>query len=144
MARGDFTIFNKAKEWEGDGTIDYDTNTFKIAICDNTTTPAATDATPTLINYTQVGTAGSYTDGGLTVTMTWVESSGTVTLDSDNPTFTADVSNDSDAYWGILYQYGLHNTVTNACVGFLDLGGPIDMSVDPITVSVPSGWFTKA
>lgn len=136
MARGDVTVFNVAKEWLADGTFDLDTNTFKLAICDNTTTPTAATATPTLADFTEVGAAGTYTAGGTTLTMTWTESGGTVTLDSaTNPTWAQDALNDVDAYWGILYQPGLSNGTTDAALVFVDLGGPVDMTAGALTVT---------
>ena len=146
MARGDVTVFNVAKEWLADGTFDLDTNTFKLAICDNTTAPTASTATPTLSDFTEVTAAGTYTAGGTTCTLTWAESGGTVTLDSStNPTWAADASNDVDAYWGILYQDGLVNGTTDVALAYVDLGGPVDMTAGSLTVTWnASGIFTLA
>jgi hypothetical protein len=146
MASGDVVVFNTAKEWLMDGTFDLDTNTFKLAICDNTTAPTAATATPTLSDFTEVGSAGSYTAGGTTLTVTWVESAGTVTFDSStNPSWAQNGSNDTDAYWGIVYQSGLHNGVTDAALAYVDLGGPINMQSGSLTVTWnASGIFTLA
>lgn len=140
MARGDVTVFNTAKEWLMDGTFDLDGDTIKIAICDNTTAPTASTATPNLSDFTEVGSAGSYTAGGETLTCTWVESGGTVTFDSStNPTWASNGSNDTDAYWGIIYS----TTATNAAIAYVDLGGPVDMSAGALTINWnASGIFT--
>lgn len=145
MARGDLTIFNKAKEWEGDGTFDYDTNTFKMAILDNSTTPTAAMATPTLASFTEVGTAGTYSAGGFTCTMTWAEVAGVVTLDSVSvPTWNANGSNDNDAHWAVLYQSGTHNSIADACLLFVDLNGPVSMITNKLTLEFDAlGAFTK-
>lgn len=136
MATGDVTVFNKAKEWLMDGTFDLDTNTFKCAILDNTTAPTASTVTPTLSDFTEVGSAGSYTAGGETLTMTWGESGGTATLDSTvNPNWTQNASNDTDAYWGLVYQTGLHNGTTDAALCFVELGGPVDMTAGDLTIT---------
>lgn len=143
MATGDIVVFNTAKEWLADGTFDLDTNTFKLAICDNTLAPTAATATPTLSDFTQVGSAGSYTAGGNTITVTWVEAAGTVTLDvSASTNWTQNASNDTDAYWGIIYQSGTFNTVTDAALAYVELGGPVDMSAGALTVDLTAGIFT--
>lgn len=146
MAQGDFVVFNTAKEWLMDGTFDLDSNTIKVAICDNTTAPTATTTTPSLGDFTEVGTAGTYTAGGTTLTCTWVESGGTVTFDSSiNPTWAADAGNDTDAYWGIVYASGTLNGQTDPAIGYLDLGGPVNMATTALTITWnASGLFTLA
>lgn len=146
MATGDLTVFNTAKEWLGDGTFDLDTNSFKCAVLDNTTAPTASTATPTLSDFTEVGAAGSYTAGGEALTVTWVESAGTVTFDSStNPTWAQNASNDTDAYWGLVYQTGLNNGTTDAALCFIELGGPVDMTAGDLTITFnASGIFTLA
>lgn len=134
MATGDITFFNSAMEemienWAG-------TDTLKLAICDNTTAPTAADVDPELADYTQVGTAGTYTAGGtsLGTVATAVSYSGTTTtIDSaTNPTWAQDASNDTDAYWGVIYN----DTQTGGpCMAFVELGGPVDMSAGALTVT---------
>lgn len=130
MAQGDVTRFNEAYAddymagWAASDTI-------KIAILDNTTTPAAGDTTPALGDYTEVGAAGTYTAGGTSLG-TWgdfsSQTSGVGKLDSaTNPSWTGDASNDTDAYWGLIYN----DTQTgDPALFFVDLGGPIDMTAD--------------
>ena len=146
MAAGDIVVFNTAKEWLMDGTFDLDTNTIKCAICDNTTAPTATTATPSLGDFTQVGTAGTYVADGTALTCTWVESGGTVTFDSStNPSWAANGSNDTDAYWGIVYAVGALNGQTNPAICYIDLGGPINMATTTLTITFnASGVFTLA
>lgn len=146
MAQGDVSVFNTSKEWLADSTFDLDTNSFKLAILDNTVTPAVTTVTPTLSDFTEVGSAGSYTAGGDALTVTWVEAAGTVTFDSStNPTFTQNASNDVDAWWGLVYQTGLHNGTTDAALCFVELDGPVDMTAGDLTVTWnAAGIFTLA
>jgi len=146
MATGDVTVFNTAKEWLMDGTFDLDGDTIKLAICDNTVAPTATTATPALGDFTEVGVAGTYVAGGATCTCTWVESAGTVTFDSStNPTWAQDASNDTDAYWGILYADNVTVPVADAAIAYVELGGPVDMSAGSLTVTFnASGVFTLA
>ena len=78
--------------------------------------------------------------------MTWSESAGTATLDSTvNPSWTQDGSNSTTAYWGLVYQTGLHNGTTDAGLCFVELGGPVDMTAGDLTVTwSASGIFTLA
>lgn len=146
MAAGDVTVFNTAKEWLMDGTFDLDGDTFKLAICDNTATPTAAFATPALGDFTQVGTAGTYLAGGEALTATWVESTGTVTLDfTNNPSWAQHASNDVDAYWGIIYADNVTVPFADCAIAFVDLGGPVDMSAGSLTVTFAgTGLFTLA
>lgn len=141
MAAGDFTLFEEAGLAMFDGTHDFDTHTFKLAILDNTTAPTAADATPALADYTQVGSAGSYTAGGDTMTVSLSEAAGVVTVDiTTNPTWAQNASNDTDAYWLLLYN----DTATgDPAIGYVELGGPIDMSTGDLTWNWnASGAFT--
>ena len=144
MATGDVVVFNTAKEWLMDGTFDLDNDSFKCAILDNTTAPTATTATPALGDFTEVGSAGSYTAGGEALTVTWVESGGTVTFDSStNPTWAQNASNDTDAYWGLVYADNVTVPVADAAVCYVELGGPVDMSAGSLTITWDAaGIFT--
>lgn len=116
----------------------------KTALLDNTTTPIASFATPALGDFTEVGTAGTYTAGGISLG-TWgalsIESGGVLTFDSGtNPTWAQDASNDTDAFWGLLYN---DTDAGDAAFAFVDLGGPVDMSAGALTITWnASGIFT--
>ena len=145
MAQGDVTVFNeaKAKMLDGDWAS---TDHFYIAICDNTAAPSASTTTPTLGDFTEVGTGGTYTSGGTdlgTLATLVSESAGTMTFDSTtNPTWAQDASNDADAYWGIIYNY---TDAGNDALAFVDLGGPVDMTAGDLTITWNgSGIFTIA
>ncbi len=135
MATGDFTLFEEAKAymlaggWEAADDI-------KCAVLDNTTTPTAAFATPAFADFTEVGAAGSYTAGGTSLG-TWTsmisEAAGVATMDSStNPTWAQDASNDTDAYWGLVYN---DTDAGKRAIGFVDLGGPVDMSAGPLTIT---------
>ena len=145
MARGDVTIFEEARAYLIDGGWE-GTDTIKCAILDNTTTPAVDDTTPALGDYTEVGTDGEYVAGGTsigTLAACVTQTDGTVKFDSDtNPTWAQDASNDDDAYWGLIYN---DTDASDLAIGFVDLGGPVDMSAGALTVSWnASGIFTIA
>jgi len=135
MATGDITWFNEAR------TLDYfagwaGTDTIKVAILDNTVAPTASTATPALGDFTQVGTAGTYVSGGTSLgdwATVWSQSGGTGTMDSTtNPTWAQDASNDTDAYWGLLYN---DTQAGDPAIAFVELGGPVDMSAGSLTIT---------
>lgn len=143
MARNDITFFQEAlaKMLEGDWAS---TDHFYCAILDNTATPTAAFTTPTLGDFTEVGTAGSYVAGGtdLGTLADLVSQSGAVmTFDSaTNPTWAQHASNDNDAYWALVYNY---TDAGNDALLFVDLGGPVDMTAGDLTVNWNgSGLFT--
>lgn len=135
MAAGDITFFNEAKAFMLDGGWE-SADDLKVAICDNTTAPTAATASPTLSDFTQVGTAGTYVSGGTSLG-TWgafvTQSSGTVTMDSTtNPTWAQHASNDTDAYWGIVYN---DTDASDAALCYVDLGGPVNMQTGSLTIT---------
>lgn len=143
MATGDLVVFDeaKAKMLDGDWAS---TDEFYCAICDDTTTPAAADATPVIGDYTQVGAGGTYVNNGTTLgalSALVTEAAGVMTFDSaTNPTWAQDAGNDVDAYWAIVYNF---TDAGKDAVCFVDLGGPVDMSAGALTVTWnASGLFT--
>ena len=135
MATGTIIWFEEARKmsyFAGWAT----TNDIKLAILDDTTTPIAAFATPSLSDFTEVTAAGTYTAGGTSIgtwDATWSEAAGTGTHDSaTNPTWTQNGANDVDAYWGLLYNATLAGDLAYA---FVELGGPVDMTAGALTVT---------
>lgn len=144
MAQGDITLFDEWLAYSEDGGWGA-SDVIKVAILDNTTTPTASDATPALGDYTEVGTSGTYSAGGSSIgslSTLISEAGGTMTFDSaTNPTWAANGSNDNDAYWALIYN---DTQAGDPAIGFVDLGGPIDMTAGPLTVTWnASGIYTK-
>ena len=145
MATGDVTVFDEAKAYMIDGDW-ASTDDIKCAILDNTAAPAAGTATPALGDFTEVGTAGSYTAGGTSLgnlTTCVTEAAGTMTFDSaTNPTWAQNASNDTDAYWGLIYN---DTQVGDPAIAFVELGGPVNMATGSLTITWnASGIFTIA
>ena len=134
MAREDLNIFEESlkKMIAGDWAS---TDHFYCAICDDTTTPSDDDTTPIIGDYTQIGTSGTYVNGGidLGVLSTLVtQTGGVLTFDSSiNPSWLKNLSNDVDAYWAIIYNY---TDSGKDCLCFLDLGGPVNMSIGTLSI----------
>jgi len=143
MAAGDVIVFEESKAvilsggWEAADSI-------KIAILDNGTPPTPSDATPQLGDYSEVGAAGSYVVGGL-VLDTWTtmvaEAAGVMTFDTGtNPNWAQNGSNDTDAFWGLVYNV---TQAGNLAICYVELGGPVDMSAGDLTITWnASGIFT--
>ena len=150
MAAGDLVVFNQAKMWLADGTMDLDDTTsdqYKVALI--TTLPLVTEATPILATFTEVTGGGTYTTGGESIVITsgsWAESSGTVTFDTaTNPQWLQNASNPTDARAAVFYRDGTHNSITDPFLLMVDLGGVIDMTAGDLTITWnASGLFTLA
>lgn len=146
MARGDMVVFDEAKAFMIDGGWE-SADVIKVAILDNTSTPAAADATPALGDYTQIGAAGSYSAGGETLDSLGnmiTEAAGIMTFDDTGATvaWLQNASNDVDAYWALIYN---DTDGSDLAIAFLDLGGPVDMSDVDLTITWNgSGIFTIA
>ncbi len=135
MATGDVIVFEESKAvlisggWEA-------ADQMKIAILDNGTPPTAADGTPQLGDYSEVGASGTYVAGGLnldTLTTMVSEAGGVMTFDTGtNPTWAQDVSNDVDAWWGLIYN---QTQTGNLAVCFVELGGPVDMTAGDLTIT---------
>jgi len=146
MAQGDVTVFDEAKAYMIDGGWEA-ADSIKLAILDNTTTPAAGDTTPALGDYTEVGAAGTYTAGGDvldTLANMVTEAAGTMTFDDTGAsvTWAQNGSNDVDAYWGLIYN---DTDAGDLAIAFIELGGPVDMTAGDLTITWNgSGIFTIA
>ena len=148
MAADAWVVHDKAKEYEGDGTIDYDNDTFKMILGLSTSNIATTsvDGYATVTN--EVATANGYTQGGVTIAATWTESSGTVTFDTANAVWTASGGSITARFAGIF-----DDTVTAPvadpviCHSLLD-NTPADVTAtdgNTFTVTIhASGVFTKS
>ena len=135
MARGDVTIFEEFVDQIGEEKHNFDSDTLKLGLIDNSTPPTAADATPTWSDYSgnEVSTEGGYTANGETLTtVTWQEASGTATLNADDVSLSQDGSGFTDAYWAILYN---DTEATDMAIAFVELGGPVSEQAGDITIS---------
>lgn len=148
MAAGPFTVFNIAKLKLLNGTHDLDTHTFKMALVTSAQAIDATFAgTSTDARYSdlsaQVANGNGYTTGGKTLTMSVTRSTGTVTVDCDDQSWT---SATFSAKYAVIYN----DTATNKdLLGFVDLETGVGTGLSPsngtlsITINA-SGLFTLA
>lgn len=81
---------DKAIEYAGDGTIDYDGDTFNMGLWLSTSNIATTSVDGYAAVTNEHANGNGYTTGGQAITSpTWTESSGTVTFDCEDQVWTA-------------------------------------------------------
>lgn len=138
MAQGDITLFHDGLKSALESWIT--TDVIKCAVLDGTTAPTAADVDPVLLDYTEVGTGGTYVAGGISLG-TWgdfiTQTLGTILFDTTiNPSWAQDAGNDTDARWLLIYN----DTQTgNPAFAFGDLGADFDMTAAPLTINWPAG-----
>jgi len=137
MATGDIVWFNAARgldyfaDWAAADTI-------KIALVSDVSV-AATTATPALGDFTEVTPGGNYAAGGETLD-TWTNmwndptAGGTGTFDDTGAsvTWASNVSNPTDARWGIIYN---STQAGSPAICYVELGGPVDMASGDLTIT---------
>ena len=89
MAADNWKRYNKFPEYMGDGTIDLDTDTFNVALFLSTSDCATVTETAYPSTNEHANGNGYATKGQSLDSVTWTESSGTLTFDSANEVFTA-------------------------------------------------------
>lgn len=145
MAAGAWQVFNIAKKKLADGTFDLDGSTFKMALCTDAQTLAATFAgTSTDCRYAdltaQVANGSGYTTGGKTLTCTWTRSTGTITFDCDDQAWT---SSSFTAKYAVIYADNTNDDLLCFCE--LDTVTSLTTVSGTMTVTInASGVFTLA
>jgi len=133
MATGDVTIFEEFLVDLRDKIFDFDTDTWKLGIIDNSTPPTAADATPRWADYSgnEVATAGNYTANGETLgSVTCAEAAGVMTFDAADVTISQDGSGFTDGYWGIIYS---DTAAADQAMAFVEMGGPVSEQAGDVT-----------
>ena len=149
MAADAWVVHDKIKEYIGDGSTDLDTHTFNIILCLSTSNIATTSVDDYGSVTNEVATANGYTQGTKALTsVTWTESSGTITWDSANPVWTAS-GGSITARFAAIYNDSQAAPVADpiVCHSLLD-NAPADVTAtDGNTLTVQmnaSGIFTVA
>ena len=142
MARGDFTLFGNFAQDLASGIHDLGSDVLKLGIITTVVTPLTSESSAKWGQYSgnEVSTDDSQYAEPLTlgsVTLTTVSSIVTM-LDSSDIALTQNSSAFTNAGWGILYN---ETASSDQAIGFLDLGGPVDLTAGPITITPnTSGW----
>ena len=137
MARNDWVTFEEFSLDLANGVHNLGSDTFKVALIDNTDTePAAGTATPEwaadFSGNEVVGTG--YTAGGYTLTGTSTsEDAGVTTFDdTGNVSWSQNGAGPTDIYWASLYN---DSAASKECVGFLDMGGPVSLQDGDVSIT---------
>lgn len=150
MAAGAWKVYDFAKKYLGDGTIDLDlTTNWKMALflssSNANTLSVGTGIFGDLTN--QHANANGYTTGGVALTgIAWTRSSSTLTFDCDNALWTAS-GGSIVARFAVIYKDATVNSIVQPllCVTLLDTT-PADVTVttgNTLTVTIhASGVFT--
>ena len=147
MARGDLTVFEKAKAYLIDGGWE-PADEIWVGLVTNSPAVVASAAAPAYAaggttNFTAIATAGNYAAGGLlldTLGNMVTEAAGVMTFADTgaNVSWAQHASNPQTAMFAVVY----HKT-TGLCIDFVDLVGPIDMQAGDMTITWnASGMFT--
>ena len=145
MAQGDLTIFDEAKLYLLDGTIDLDTDVIKVGFISNAKVPLAADGPlPKWADYTQVS-GGNFPATPDTMTVTLTEAAGTVTLDfTTNISYAKNASNPNNVYYAIIYSDTATATV-DAVIGFVEIDAAgADGTAGLISLTWGANVFTMA
>lgn len=151
MAAGKWKVYEYAKKYFGDGTLDFDnTGNMQMALFQSTsnadTLSVGTGIFGDLTN--EVATANGYTAGGVALTgEAWTQSGGTATFDCDNVVWTS-TGGAITARFAVIYVNATVNSIVKPiiAVSLLDTT-PADVTVtgvgNTLTVQInASGVFT--
>lgn len=144
MAAGTFTLYDHVAEHIADGTIDLDGHTFKLMLVDDGYTPNAAHDEYEDVSDDEIANGAGYTTGGAALTsVTWGQTGGVATFDSDPVVWTA-TGGPITARYAILFD----DSVTgDPLIGYFLLDAtPADVTVtdgNTLTVSphASNGWF---
>lgn len=104
MATGPFNFYDSFYEAIGDGTLDLDTDTLKLALFTSSYSPSASGDTAYSGLSGEHANGNGYTTGGQALSsVTWSQSAGTATLDAADVVWTAS-GGSITARYAVLYS----------------------------------------
>lgn len=124
------TFYQSFREYIADGTIDLDTDTFKVTLHTSTYSPNASTHTVYADLTNELSTASGYTNGGATLaSVTWTRSGGTVTFDAADTTWNAS-GGTITARYAVIRKDGTANAIVSPLVAYILLDTtPADVAV---------------
>lgn len=140
-----FVFYDHFLEIIGDGTLDMDNDTFKLALLDNTHVFDATDTQFSNVSADEIAAGNGYTAGGNALTaVTWAQTTGTVKFDANDVVFTASGGPLATSRFALLYD---DTTASDLLLGLVDMDGdktPGDGDSLTIQWDASNGIFTIA
>jgi len=147
MAAGAFKVYGAAAEAIAKGTLDLDSNTFRMVLVTASHTPnQATHSTWADVSANEVAAGGGYSTHGKLLTCTVNRSSLVVTFDCDDQSWTS--STITAKYAVIVKDADANGSLasTDALVAYCDLesgGGSISTTSGTLSITInASGVFT--
>ena len=136
-----FVKFQNFVEDLGKGVHDFSTDTLKVYLT-NATPSVSLDAVKA--DLAEITAQNGYPAGGADVTNTWVEATGTATLDGTNIVLTASGGAFGPFRYIILYN-DTPTSPPDPVIGFYDYGSSVSVT-DPetLTYSITTNIFTVA
>ena len=119
-----FNKFQDFSEQLVEGTQNFGTDTYKIALSNSA--PTATNTA--LGDITQISAGNGYTSGGTATTITVSESSGTTTVSGTQVVFTASGGPIGPFRYVVLYNDTTSTPVNKPLVGWWDYGSSITLA----------------
>ena len=148
MAQGTLALFNEFAESIGDGRIDLDTSTFKVAFVTlqvgGTPSIAITDAVPcwgaggtTNLATSEVAAGGGYTAGGeLLASVTWGQTTGLATFNAADNVWTSSAGSPATIKTAVIYE----TAGTLPCIGFIDMTADGTTAISLLAGDVTITW----
>jgi hypothetical protein len=123
------TFYQSFREYMSDGTIDLDTDSFKVTLHTSTYTPNASTHTVYADLTNELSTASGYTNGGAALgSVTWTRSGATVTFDAADTVWTAS-GGTITARYAVIRKDGTANAIVSPLVCYILLDTtPADVS----------------
>lgn len=115
-----------------DGTLDWDTDTFKCALVTSSYTPSAAHTQWADASTNEVTTGSGYTTGG--VTLAGATATNTM-LDCNDPSWTA---LSKTFRYAVFYKSGTANGLTNPLVCYVDFGSNITATGTDFVITIDS------
>lgn len=150
MTADAWVLHDKAKEYIGDGTIDLDGDSFKVALFLSTSNVATTSINALATATNEHANGNGYTTGGVALsTVTWTESSGTITFDAADMTDAWTASGGSIVCrFAVLYDDTVIAPVADPIIAHCLLdNSPADITVtdsNTLTITFPVGGIFQA
>lgn len=121
MAAGNWIMYNSARAYIGDGTIDLNSHTFKLMLTSNSYTPSAAHTVKADVTN-EVSNGNGYTSGGATLSSVTFNYSGTTaTWDAADVSWTASGGSIGPIRIGVIYDDSAANDEL-VCYCILDTG----------------------
>lgn len=99
------SFYNHFLELLGDGTLDMDGHSFKIALMDTVHEFDEEDEDWADVSANEIAAGNGYTTNGQVLAgVTWAQTDGTVKFDADNPVWTASGGSIETAYAAVIYD----------------------------------------